>query len=104
MRLVAARIQKYRCIRDTGWFDVEPAKTVFVGANEAGKTAILQALQQLNPPAGVAGFDSLRDYPRSEYGDFTISRADPEDVDVVTARFVLDPLDIAELPEGYEHA
>ncbi len=104
MRLVAARIQKYRCIRDTGWFDIEPAKTIFVGANEAGKTAILQALQQLRAPAGVAGFDSLRDYPRSEYSDFTVSRADPESVDVVSARFRLDSLDIAELPPGYEDA
>jgi predicted ATPase len=104
MRLVAARIQKYRCIRDTGWFDIEPAKTIFVGANEAGKTAILQALQQLRAPAGVAGFDSLRDYPRSEYSDFTVSRADPESIDVVSARFRLDSLDIAELPPGYEDA
>jgi predicted ATPase len=104
MRLVAARIQKYRCIRDTGWFDIEPAKSILVGANEAGKTAILQALQQLRAPAGVAGFDSLRDYPRSEYGDFTVSRADPESVDVVSARFRLDSLDIAELPPGYEDA
>ncbi len=104
MRLVAARIQKYRCIRDTGWFDIEPAKTIFVGANEAGKTAILQALQQLRAPVGVAGFDSLRDYPRSEYSDFTVSRADPESIDVVSARFRLDPLDIAELPPGYEDA
>ena len=104
MRLVAARIQKYRCIRDTGWFDIEPAKTIFVGANEAGKTAILQALQQLRAPEGVAGFDSLRDYPRSEYSDFTVSRVDPESVDVVSARFRLDPLDVAELPPGYEDA
>ena len=104
MRLVAARVQKYRCIRDTGWFDIEPTKTIFVGANEAGKTAILQALQQLRAPEGVAGFDSLRDYPRSEYSDFTVSRVDPESVDVVSARFRLDPLDVAELPPGYEHA
>src|SRR6266487_3489235 len=104
MRLVAARVQKYRCIRDTGWFDIEPEKTIFVGANEAGKTAILQALQQLRAPEGVAGFDSLRDYPRSEYSDFMVSRADPESVDVVSARFRLDPLDIAELPPGYEDA
>ena len=104
MRLVAARVQKYRCIRDTGWFDIEPTKTIFVGANEAGKTAILQALQQIHAPEGVAGFDSLRDYPRSEYSDFTISRAEPETIDVVSARFHLDPLDVADLPPGYEDA
>ncbi len=104
MRLVAARVQKYRCIRDTGWFDIEAAKTIFVGANEAGKTAILQALQQIRAPEGVTGFDSLRDYPRSEFSDFMISRADPESVDVVSAKFRLEPVDIAELPAGYEDA
>lgn len=104
MRLFAARVQKYRCIRDTGWFDIEPSKTIFVGANEAGKTAILQALQQINPPDGVGTFDSLRDYPRSEYNDFTVGKVDPAGVDVVTARFRLDALDVAALPAGYEQA
>lgn len=104
MRLFAARVQKYRCIRDTGWFDIEPSKTIFVGANEAGKTAILQALQQINPPDGVAAFDSLRDYPRSEYNDFTVGKVDPASIDVVTAKFRLDALDVAALPPGYEQA
>ena len=44
---------------------MEPGKTILVGPNEAGKTVLLQALQQLNPPKGIRGFDVLRDYPRS---------------------------------------
>jgi predicted ATP-dependent endonuclease of OLD family len=50
MRLKRARIQKYPSIIDTGFFDVEKMKTIFVGPNEAGKSAALQALQQLNAP------------------------------------------------------
>lgn len=65
MRLVKAHIKNYRSILDTGLFEIEQDKTILVGPNEAGKTAILQALQQLSPPEGVAGFDALRDYPRS---------------------------------------
>ena len=53
MRLTQVRVQNYRCIRDTGWFEVEQAKTILVGPNEAGKTAVLEALQRINPPAGV---------------------------------------------------
>ncbi|MCY3950082.1 MAG: AAA family ATPase [Acidimicrobiaceae bacterium] len=49
MRLKKARIQNYRSIRDTGWFDVDEAKTILVGPNEAGKTAILEALQRITP-------------------------------------------------------
>ena len=53
MRLSEARVQNYRCIRDTGWFEVDEAKTILVGPNEAGKTAVLEALQQIYPPDGV---------------------------------------------------
>jgi chromosome segregation ATPase len=103
MRLTSARVQKYRSIRDTGWFDVEPQKTIMVGVNEAGKSAALQALQQVNPPDGVAGFDALRDYPRSEYNDLSTGAVDPENVEVVSVKFSLDKDDIAKLPAGYEN-
>ncbi|KST61175.1 OLD family endonuclease [Methylobacterium sp. GXS13] len=91
MRLTKARIQNYRGIRDTDWFEVEPGKTILVGPNEAGKTAILQALQQVNPPEGVKPFDVLRDYPRALYNDITTRKVDPTQVRVATAVFSLDP-------------
>jgi predicted ATP-dependent endonuclease of OLD family len=69
MRLEKARVQNYRSIYDTGIFEIEKLKTILVGPNEAGKTVILQALQQLNKPNEVAGFEALRDYPRSLYND-----------------------------------
>lgn len=53
MHLVRARVENYRSVRDTGFFDIEPGKTIMVGPNEAGKSAVLQALQQINPPDGV---------------------------------------------------
>ena len=102
MRLSKARVQNYRSIRDTGWFSVESAKTIFVGPNEAGKTAVLQALQQLNPPEGVPKFDPLRDYPRASYNDITTKKVDTAKTTVVEAHFTLEPDDQAELPEGFE--
>lgn len=102
MRLHKARVQNYRSIRDTGWFDVEDAKTILVGPNEAGKTAVLQALQQINPPKGVAGFDPLRDYPRSAYNDITTGKINPSTVIVVEADFVLESADMEALPEGFK--
>lgn len=68
MRLQRARVTDYRGIIDTGWFEVEKFKTIMVGPNEAGKTAVLQALQQINPPKDVPKLDALRDYPRSKSG------------------------------------
>ena len=101
MRLNKARVQKYRSVRDTEWFEVEGAKTIMVGPNEAGKTAVLQALQQINPPAGTKGFDPLRDYPRAEYNDISTGKVKPSDVVVVSARFTLDPADQAVIPTEF---
>lgn len=102
MKLIKVRVQNYRSIRDTGWFDVEQAKTIMVGPNEAGKTAVLEALRQINRPDGVKGFDPLRDYPRKLYNaDIQSQKRDPSDIPVVSAQFELEPDDLAELPDGF---
>ena len=105
MRLVKARVRNYRCVRDTGWFDIQHTKTILVGPNEAGKTAVLEALQQINPPDGVRQFKPLRDYPRRLYNaDIQSGRRDPNKIPVVSARFELEPDDLAELPDGFKDA
>ncbi len=101
MRLKTARIQNYRSIRDTGWFSVEDGKTILVGPNEAGKSAILQALQQLSRPEGVKGFDPLRDYPRALANEITRGVVTPTDIPVVEAVFALNEADKAALPPDY---
>ena len=98
MRLHRARVTNYRGIIDTGWFDVENDKTIMVGPNEAGKTAVLQALQQINPPKDAPKLDALRDYPRSKYNEITTGRVDPKDVTVVQVEFELDDQDRAAIP------
>ena len=103
MRLIKARIQGYRSIKDTGFFEIEKLKTILVGPNEAGKTAILQALQKLNPSDGVALFDPLRDYPRSQYDeDIIAGKVDPSLFTVVEGHFSLEGEDIKKMPEGFK--
>lgn len=109
MRLEKARIQNYRSIRDTGEFEVETLKTIMVGPNEAGKSAVLQALQQINAPKGIKGFDPLRDYPRALYNKISTGEVNPDHVVVVMATFTLSESDLKALPErirssatGYE--
>lgn len=105
MRLTKARVQGYRSIIDTGYFDVENDKTIFVGPNEAGKTAILQALQKLNAPEGTASFDPLRDYPRSKYDeDIKNGKVDPSKFTVVEGHFILEDEDKEDIPEDYQNA
>ena len=93
MRLIKARVQNYRSIIDSGEFEIEDLKTIMVGPNEAGKTVLLRALQQLNKPADVLDFEALRDYPRSLYNDISTQKVNPKDVTVVTGYFKLEKVD-----------
>lgn len=88
MRLTKARVQGYRSVIDSGQFEVENGKTILVGPNEAGKTAILQALQKLNPPKDIELFNPLRDYPRAKYDeDIEKGGVDPKTFTVVEGYF-----------------
>jgi predicted ATPase len=93
MRLRKARVRKYRSIRDTGLFDIEPGKTILVGPNEAGKSALLEALQRINPPGAMQYFDALRDYPRAEFSDVMAGRVRLEETTLVEGHFDLEPAD-----------
>jgi len=101
MRLVKARVQNYRSIIDSGEFDVERLKTILVGPNEAGKTVLLKALQQLNKPDDIDGFDALRDYPRSKYNDITSGKVNPDSVEVVAGYFELEEDDKQLIPTEF---
>jgi hypothetical protein len=95
MRLHKAKVTNYRSVKDSGWFECEPGKTILVGPNEAGKTALLRALQQINAPTDVPKLDALRDYPRGQYNDISTGRVDPSKTPVVVAHLVLDDDDKA---------
>ncbi len=103
MRLSKARVRKYRSIHDTELFDIEWEKTILVGPNEAGKTALLEALQKLNSPEGIRGFDPLRDYPRSEYNDITTEKVLPKNVTVVEGHFDLEQDDKEVIPQDFRN-
>ena len=104
MKLKKVHVKNYRSVIDSGEFEIEPHKTIIVGPNEAGKTALLQAIQHLNPPPGVKPLSALRDYPRAHYSKITRDEIDPGDVRVVEAEFELDDDDKALLPEGFDGA
>lgn len=93
MLLTQFRVRDYRSVHDSGEVAVEPGKTLLVGVNEAGKTALLRALQQVKAPADVEKFSALRDYPRSRYTEVQRGDTDAADVVVVEARFSLSEAD-----------
>jgi predicted ATP-dependent endonuclease of OLD family len=70
MKLKSAHVTEFQSIRDSNPFEVGDI-TCLVGKNEAGKTAILQALYRLRPLMEQDGnFDVTDDYPRAEVEDY----------------------------------
>lgn len=103
MKLIKARVQNFRSIIDSGEFEIEKLKTIMVGPNEAGKTVLLKAIQQLNKPDDVVGFEALRDYPRSKYNDIDKQIVNPKDITVVTGYFELEQADKDLIPEEFRN-
>ena len=62
MELIKARITNFRSIEDSGEFSISDLNCL-VGKNEAGKSAILDALHGIKPYREFA-YDKTRDYPR----------------------------------------
>jgi predicted ATP-dependent endonuclease of OLD family len=60
MKLKSVRVTDFQSVLDSGEFEVGDI-TCLVGKNEAGKTAILQALYRLNPIVESDGRYSVSD-------------------------------------------
>lgn len=91
MKLKTVRITNFRSVIDSGEFEVADI-TCLVGKNEAGKTAILQALHRLNPlDEGAGRFSVTDDYPRATVSDYEqdVKNGRREPAHVVTATFEL---------------
>lgn len=106
MKLWKVHVTEYKSIWDSGEFEVGDI-TCLVGKNEAGKTALLQALARLNPLAGSEGnFDVTDDYPRSDVEDY---RQDVEEgrrkaAEVVKATYSLEDEDVRPIKEQFGDA
>ena len=69
MKLTNVRVRNYKCIDDSGEFGIRQL-TCLAGKNEAGKSALLQALRRLNPVEESENqFDELTEYPRRRRAD-----------------------------------
>src|ERR1700730_8249494 len=91
MRLVSVRVKNFRCIDDSGEFAVDDL-TCLVGKNESGKTALLQAIEKINPRQDKQrSFNTNRDYPRKSLSDFN------EDSEVVISKWELTASEVEEL-------
>jgi predicted ATP-dependent endonuclease of OLD family len=73
MKLSKVHIKEFKSIRDLNPFEIGNV-TCLVGKNEAGKTAILEALYRLNPIIPEhAKFDVTDDYPRADVEEYQVA-------------------------------
>ncbi|MGK0716567.1 AAA family ATPase [Leucobacter sp. W1153] len=102
MRVESATVSNFRCVIDSGQLQVEPEKTIFVGINEAGKTALLKALQHVSPTDDTAAIDWLFDAPASMVDDIRRKNLDPAKLPVARVVMRPEPKDLTglNLPEG----
>ena len=65
MKLTKVRVSDFQSVRDSTEFDIGDV-TCLVGKNEAGKTALLQAMYRLRPIVDTDdGYSVTDDYPSS---------------------------------------
>lgn len=96
MQLSKVHITNFRSIDDAGEFSIV-GSTCLVGKNEAGKTALLQALEAINPyDESKKSYNKTRDYPRRYLNDYKSRHSDSEAV-VASTTWELDAKDIEAL-------
>jgi ABC-type cobalamin/Fe3+-siderophores transport system ATPase subunit len=89
MKLLRAQVTNYRSVEDSDEFRIDQV-TSLVGKNEAGKSAILQALASLNPhPATNIVLNKERDYPSRFLTSYEERHGGKEAV-AVTTHWLLD--------------
>lgn len=72
MKLKQYLVRNFKCVLDSGDIDVGDRITCFVGKNESGKTALLEALRNTNPALDRRGrnvYDKQRDLPKHKYSE-----------------------------------
>lgn len=93
MILTGAHLQNFRCVKDSGPFKIDKDTTCLVGKNESGKTALLQALNKLNPVIKEQGDFQDFDYPTMEWTEYK-ARKDEDPAPALSTTWKLEPADV----------
>jgi len=99
METDAVRVRNYRCIEDSGWVSLDDIACL-IGKNESGKTAFMEAVEQLNPSYPGDGYDPYQDYPRQHWSTYS-ERHEEEPATVASGRFHLGSDDVAAVEAAF---
>jgi len=100
MILKSVHVTNYKCVKDSTRFTIDKDVTCLVGKNEAGKTAVLEALHKLKPVRDEDGtFNVTKEYFRPDvlaYEPRHKSKPDP----AITTTWELEPDDVSALEQA----
>ncbi len=91
MKLVSVQVTNFRSVDDSNEFEIGQS-TCLVGKNEAGKTAVLQAIHGLKPLTDFS-YNTERDYPRVNLNDYEEKHGKSE-AEVIRTRWKLDAYEV----------
>ena len=91
MKLRNVRVENFKCVEDSMPFKIGPI-TCLVGKNEAGKTALLQALYRLNPVVEEQAAFLPLEYPRRRWSKYK-ERAKNDPDNVLTTQWAIEAAD-----------
>jgi len=98
MKLTSIQVKNYRSVEDSKKFAIDNI-TCFVGKNESGKTAILKAIEGINPFHEGIKYDKITDYPRRYLSQY--DERHPDYAEVCISEWELSREDIAVLEEEF---
>ena len=93
MKLIEAQVENFKCVENSKAFRVDQV-TCLIGKNEAGKTALLEALYRLNPVEEDQANFVEGEYPRRHLATDR-QRLKREPANVLTTTWKLDDEDVA---------
>ncbi len=102
MKLLKARVENFKSVEDSGEFTVDDV-TCLVGKNEAGKTALLEALYRINPVEQGADVFNEEEFPRRFLSTYR-ERQKQDPATAVTTSWELSDSDVEAVNEelGYK--
>ena len=103
MKLTKVRVSNFQSVRDSTEFDIGDV-TCLVGKNEAGKTALLQAMYRLRPIVDTdEGYSVTDDYPRRDVADYehVIEERERDHAVVAHLTYELDEADATAIAEVF---
>ncbi|KZF03604.1 hypothetical protein A2J03_07360 [Rhodococcus sp. EPR-157] len=100
MKLKSFRVRVFRNIIDSGEVTADDV-TCIVGKNEAGKSALLQALHTLNPANAASNLSMLDEYPRWLKKEHEITGV-IDDAVPITATFTISDSELQDIEDTFE--